>query len=250
MNTVVIVLLCALVMMVAERWRPGRRFEKRQGWWPRALVLNLVQAGSVFVTAMTWDRWLPGLSLLQGDSWSLPLQVIGGYLLITFVYYWWHRARHEVPVLWRWFHQLHHSPARIEIITSFYKHPLEILLNGFLSSFVLYAMLGLSAPAVTMVVLITGVAELFYHWNVRTPYWLGFFFQRPESHCIHHLAGYHRNNYSDLPLWDMLFGTFENPRTQPEQCGFDAAHEIHLMPMLLGQDVHARARHAQQETLS
>ena len=51
---------------------------------------------------------------------------IVGYLVITFVYYWWHRARHEVPILWRCFHQVHHSPQRIEIITSFYKHPVEI----------------------------------------------------------------------------------------------------------------------------
>ena len=29
---------------------------------------------------------------------------------------------------------------------------------------------------------ITGVAELIYHCNIRTPYWLGFIFQRPESH--------------------------------------------------------------------
>jgi sterol desaturase/sphingolipid hydroxylase (fatty acid hydroxylase superfamily) len=50
-----------------------------------------------------------------------------GYFVITFVYYWWHRWRHEVPFLWRWLHQVHHSPARIEIITSFYKHPLEML---------------------------------------------------------------------------------------------------------------------------
>lgn len=30
---------------------------------------------------------------------------------------------------WTIFHQLHHSPARIEILTSCYRHPLEILAN-------------------------------------------------------------------------------------------------------------------------
>ncbi|NJS16279.1 MAG: sterol desaturase family protein, partial [Nostocaceae cyanobacterium CSU_2_110] len=38
------------------------------------------------------------------------------YLTITLVYYLWHRARHEVDFLWRWFHQVHHSPQRIELI--------------------------------------------------------------------------------------------------------------------------------------
>lgn len=250
MSTVMIVLLFGLTMMAIERWRPGRHFEKRQGWWYRATFLNLMQAISVLIGTLTWDRWLPGHSLTPGMHWSLPVQITCGYLLITFVYYWWHRARHEIPVLWRWFHQLHHSPARIEIITSFYKHPLEILCNGFLSSFLLYVVLGLSVHAVTTVILVTGIAELFYHWNVRTPYWLGFFFQRPESHCIHHHAGYHRNNYSDLPLWDMLFGTFENPRHQPEKCGFDNTCETKLLPMLMGHDIHREAAKARKEALS
>ena len=131
----------------------------------------------------------------------------------------------------------HHSPVRVEILTSFYKHPVEILINGFLSAFILYVLLGLSPQAVTITVLITGIAELFYHWNVRTPYWLGFLFQRPESHCLHHRQGYHRNNFSDLPLWDMLFGTFENPRIAPERCGFTDELERQIVPMLLGKDV-------------
>lgn len=237
MNTVLIVLGLAILMMVLERRFTGRQFKAVAGWWPRAIAFNSLQAGCVFVGAQTWDRWLPQLPLLSGQSWPLWGQVAAGYLLITFVYYWWHRARHEVPLLWRSLHQLHHSPVRIEIITSFYKHPLEILINGFLSAFILYVLLGLSVQAVTITVLITGIAELFYHWNVRTPYWLGFFFQRPESHCVHHRQGYHCNNYSDLPLWDMLFGTFENPRIAPERCGFSDELERQIMPMLLGKDV-------------
>ena len=32
--------------------------------------------------------------------------------------------------LWLAFHQVHHSPSRIETITSFYKHPTEIVVTG------------------------------------------------------------------------------------------------------------------------
>ena len=69
---------------------------------------------------------------------------------------------------------------------------------------------------------------------MRTPHWLGYLIQRPESHCVHHQRGRHRNNYSDLPLWDMLFGTFENPRAQPGPCGFAQEAEQQLGPMLVG----------------
>jgi sterol desaturase/sphingolipid hydroxylase (fatty acid hydroxylase superfamily) len=152
-----------------------------------------------------------------------------GHFVITFIYYWWHRARHEVSFLWRWFHQVHHSACRIEVLTSFYKHPVEILVNGVLSSLIVYVLLGLDPVSASLTVALTGLGELFYHWNVKTPYWLGYVFQRPESHCVHHQRGHHTNNFSDLPVWDVLFGTFENPRTQPTPCGFGpppAANEL------------------------
>ena len=63
------------------------------------------------------------------------------YFVATFVFYWWHRWRHEVPILWRWLHQLHHSPQRIEVITSFYKHPLEIAVNSVLSTAIVFVLL-------------------------------------------------------------------------------------------------------------
>ena len=73
--------------------------------------------------------------------------------------------------------------------------------------------------------------------NVKTPHWLGYLIKRPESHCIHHLRGWDRNNYSDLRLWDMMSGTFENPRMQPTPCGFGTDTEQRLASMLVGGNV-------------
>src|SRR6202011_1341529 len=120
--------------------------------------------------------------------------------------------------LWRWVHQVHHSPQRIEVITSFYKHPIEIAANTVLSSATLYLLLGVGPASASLAVLLSGIAELLYHWNVRTPYWMGYFFQRPESHCVHHQEGLHSFNYSDLPLWDLMFGTLKNPREWQRRC--------------------------------
>ncbi|NND60818.1 MAG: sterol desaturase family protein [Gammaproteobacteria bacterium] len=236
MTVILAVLLVALLMLLLERVRPGRRWPQVKGFYPRAVLLNAVQAGFVLIAGLAWDRWFDAAALWHLDA-SLALQVVWGYLLITFVYYWWHRMRHENVFLWRWLHQVHHSPARLEVVTSFYKHPLEIGLNSVLSSLLLYLVLSLSPLAATITSAITGLAELFYHWNVRTPHWLGYLFQRPESHCVHHARGWHRLNYSDLPLWDMLFGTFYNPRGEDFECGFDADRERHLLSMLLGRNV-------------
>ena len=240
MNVPLIVLVTAILMIAIEWVSPGRIFPRTPHWKARALVFNSLQAATSFLGAVTWDLWLPNFYLLNTASLDFWLQVAIGYLLITFVYYWWHRARHQVPFLWRWLHQLHHSPARIEVITSFYKHPLELVVNGLLSSTVLYCLLGLSPSAVVSVVLITGLAELFYHWNIKTPFVLGFIFQRPESHCLHHKKGLHNCNYSDLPVWDMLFGTFVNPNSDTGSCGFAGLRETKVFLMLCGKNINTR----------
>jgi sterol desaturase/sphingolipid hydroxylase (fatty acid hydroxylase superfamily) len=237
MELALLVAPVALLMFSIECFTPRDRVTSPH-WYPRALALSTLQVAIAYLGAATWQHWLPT------PAWSglLPpgLDVAIGYLAITFVYYWWHRARHEVPWLWRSMHQLHHSPVRLELLTSFYKHPAEMLLNGLLSSLILTTFVGLDARAATLAVAVTAIAELFYHWNVRTPWWLGFLVQRPEMHCVHHERGVHTSNFSDLPLWDWLFGTWRNPRERSIPCGFDDQRELQLVALLSGRDVHAQ----------
>lgn len=232
----VVVIGAGLLMMLVEWRQPGRVLPEVSGWWARAVVANVLQLGVVAIATLTWDRAFAESRLLNADDLGPFGGALVGYLVITFVYYFWHRARHRIPLLWRLFHQLHHSPQRIQIITSFYKHPAELLVNGLLSSVILYFLVGLGPVAATYAVMLTGLAELFYHWNVRTPRWLGYLIQRPEMHCVHHQEGLHHFNYGDLPLWDLVFGTFRNPSRFEGRCGF-GDHEHRLVDMLRGRDL-------------
>lgn len=236
MEVFLIVLGAALVMIAIEAARPARNWPRVRGWWARAVVVNLVQVGFVLAAGFAWDRYFSAWRPWSADGLGTTGGALVGYLVITFIYYWWHRWRHEVPVLWRWLHQFHHSPQRIEVITSFYKHPLEIFANSLLSSSIVYLLVGLGPKAGAGAVLLTGLAELFYHWNVKTPVWLGYIIQRPESHCVHHQEGVHHYNFSDLPMWDMLFGTFRNPRCTEFRCGFGDG-ETRVAEMLRGLDI-------------
>ncbi len=71
--------------------------------------------------------------------------------------------------------------------------------------------LGLDPVAAAATGYIAAFYGYFQHMNIRTPRWLGFIIQRPEAHCVHHQRDVHAYNYGDLPVWDMLFGTFRNP---------------------------------------
>jgi sterol desaturase/sphingolipid hydroxylase (fatty acid hydroxylase superfamily) len=225
---------------VLERVIPGWRLPQVRTWPVRVLAINVVQLGVVLLAGVTWERWFASSSILHLSKHLSP--VAGGmlaYFIATFVFYWWHRWRHEHALLWRGFHQIHHSPQRLEVITSFYKHPGEMVVNSLIGGFLVYALMGLSPQAGAVYTLCTALGEFFYHTNVKTPRWVGFFFQRPEMHRIHHQHGRHRNNYGDITWWDMLFGTYENPPEWLHQCGFDDDKEQQLVKMLACKDVHA-----------
>jgi sterol desaturase/sphingolipid hydroxylase (fatty acid hydroxylase superfamily) len=233
-----IILAIGLGFLVVERLWPANTLPRVRAWYPRILLINALQAGIVVVAGASWDRWLSQASLL-GLADRLPAagQALVAYVVSTFVYYWWHRWRHTSEFWWRVCHQLHHSPRRIEVLTSFYKHPVEITLNSILSAAIVYALLGVTVEAAALYTLLTAVAEFFYHWNVRTPGWLGPFFQRPESHRVHHRRNYHTNNYSDLPIFDIIFGTYENPARPVAVCGFVSAREDRFEDLLAFRDV-------------
>jgi len=225
--------------MLLERLIPGWKLPSVRTWPLRVVAINLVQVGVVLLAGVTWERWMSSWSLLHVSAYLSP--VAGGilaYFIATFVFYWWHRWRHESDVLWRLFHQIHHSPQRIELITSFYKHPGEMVVNSLIGSALVYTLLGLSLEGAAVYTACTALGEFFYHTNVRTPQWVGYIFQRPEMHRIHHQYGRHKNNYGDIVWWDMMFGTYENPREFTASCGFDDSREQQLGSMLLYRDVH------------
>lgn len=234
-----IVFVVFALCFVAERLFPGWSLPKVRTWPLRVVLVNLVQLGVVVLAGVTWERWLSSASLFQLSMHVSP--IVGGliaYFIATFVFYWWHRWRHEYDVLWRGFHQIHHSPQRLEVITSFYKHPGEMVVNSIIGSLLVYTLLGLSPEAGAIYTLCTALGEFFYHTSIRTPRWIGYVFQRPEMHRIHHQHGRHRNNYGDIVWWDMLFGTYENPAEWTGHCGFDDEKEQQLGAMLRYRDVH------------
>lgn len=235
-----IVVALGLAAVAIEKFKPARGLPRVPGWLPRVVAFNAAQLGVVLLGGYTWDAWFGGASVFKLGHLGALAGGLLAYLVTTFIYYWWHRARHGVPILWRLFHQLHHSPSRIEVLTSFYKHPLEMAANGVLSAAIVFALLGVSLEAAAINTLLCGLAEFFYHVNMRTPRWVGYIIQRPEMHRIHHERHVHRCNYADLPIWDMLFGTFSNPATVDGlECGFDPALEGQVGRMLAFRDVHA-----------
>ena len=114
-----------------------------------------------------------------------------------------------------------------------------MVVQALMQLFVTVIVLGLDPVAAALVGYVAAFHGMFQHWNVRTPRWLGYFIQRPEAHCEHHRLGVHANNFGDLPLWDLLFGSFRNPTSFDGECGFAAPADRRMLAMLAWRDVNA-----------
>jgi sterol desaturase/sphingolipid hydroxylase (fatty acid hydroxylase superfamily) len=229
-----LILAIAMFFLILERTLPGRELPESPGWYARAAFLNGCQLAIVLLAGAAWNRWFEGHSILS-LSLFLPPCAEGavGWFIGTLVFYWWHRARHDVNLLWRVCHQIHHSPTRIEALTAFYKHPVEIAADSLIASALLFSVLGASSEGAAWYNVYAVFGEFFYHSNLRTPHWVGYFLQRPEHHSIHHQLDVHKFNYGDITWWDRLFGTFRETDEFAPQCGFPSSHELGLGRMLL-----------------
>ena len=224
-----------VVLTILEKYYPHFELHPVEGWWKWIAAIYAFQGLSVILATFTWEYWLQDTSYFKSaHGFHLRDHVtpfIGGFLTYVFntwVFYWWHLARHRVYLLWVTTHQMHHSATRLETITSFYKHPLEIVLDSQIIAIISYSVLGMSPESSIWVSIFSAFGEYIYHMNLRTPEWVGYFFQRPESHRLHHRKNARLNcpNYSDLPLWDILNNTFDNPDPDYfEETGFPNREE-------------------------
>jgi sterol desaturase/sphingolipid hydroxylase (fatty acid hydroxylase superfamily) len=215
-----------------------RRFERARWWRIRSLVVTA--AIFVFATevAALWGKVFGDYHLLNGSRLGTMTGAIVGVLVYQLAHYWYHRAAHHWDWLWRAGHQMHHSAESLDAFGAYYLHPIDAAFFTTWSSLVFFPLLGLSIKSALLATFFLSFNTMFQHANIATPHWLGYLIQRPESHIVHHARGVHRYNYADLPIIDMLFGTFRNPKTlKTHEVGFYTGASSRIFEMMIGKDV-------------
>lgn len=234
--------LTYLAMLAVEKWQPARRFPARPGWtWIGIAFLLLLGTVSTVVPLAVPQRWLAAHRWIDGTGLGVAGGTVVGYVVLSGAMYAYHRSMHGVDLFWRLTHQIHHSPQRVDMSGSVLFHPVEMVLQVLLQLFVTLVVLGLDPLAAALTGYVAAFYGMFQHWNVNTPRWLGYIIQRPEAHCEHHRKGVHAFNYGDLPVWDLMLGTFRNPETFEGECGFEAPGDRRIGAMLAFRDVNAPA---------
>lgn len=235
--TLVIIITVFLCVFTLEVIAPASKNHCDRRWMILASGISLFQSITTIGAGVFFVEFFSHISVYNFSYLHNITQGILGFLLTSFVAYWWHRAMHKFDLLWRLFHQLHHSPRRIEALTSFYMHPFDGIAATFINAVCCYLVLGLNAYGTGVSLILAALYNIYIHADIKTPYFLGFIIQRPEMHRVHHKHMHHSQNYG-LAILDLLFGTFSNPKEYVEEVGFDEARENRIYEMLKNKDVY------------
>lgn len=185
----------------ARRWRANA--------WLGALAAAVVR-GAIVPALVAVARRRAGQGLLAHVPRAL--RPVVGLVALDGIIWLWHRANHDVALLWR-FHAQHHTDPDLDVTTAARFHPGELVLS-IVPRCAAVAALGVGPRTVVAYELLMQVATFFHHANLRLPAWLDRWLAAvvvtPRMHGIHHSRRPDElgSNWGViLTLWDRLAGT-------------------------------------------
>ena len=227
-----------LLALALEWWRPHALLRPAWGtnlglWAIDSLVMASVCGACAWLVA-SWAA-SEGLGLLAwaggaGTWWAVAISLLG----LDAVSYGWHRANHQLPLLWR-LHQVHHGDTSFHVTTALRFHPGELIL-ALPVRLTAVVLLGLPPEGVLVFELVFAVANLLEHGNFDLPPRLEPGVERllvtPALHRAHHASNWReldKNFGTVFSIWDRLGGTFhagepERPVVTglPDRAGLEA----------------------------
>jgi sterol desaturase/sphingolipid hydroxylase (fatty acid hydroxylase superfamily) len=152
------------------------------------------------------------LTIPEGAVWAWVLCFLG----VDFLYYWFHRASHEVNAFWA-AHVVHHQSEEYNLSVALRQGALQ----GWFS-WVFYLPLALLGFPPLMFLTVSSVNTLYQFWiHTRVIGRLGpleLVFNTPSNHRVHHARNpkyVDRNHGGTLIVWDRLFGTYKGEEEEP-----------------------------------
>jgi len=235
----IIVMSIFFALMIGEELFPGRPLPKIKYWKIKGVTAFIIYLFLSSYLPLFWNEYLGSYQIINmttlGDYWGALVAL----LIYELGVYIWHRSMHKSNLLWRVFHQMHHSAERVDTYGAFFFSPMDMIGFTFLTSLAMVWIGGFTVQATIYAIYGATFLAVIQHSNIKTPHWMGYIFQRPESHSLHHAKNVHAFNYSDLPLFDIIFGTFRNPKQFASETGFYDGASSRIGEMLLFKDINS-----------
>lgn len=211
--------LLAIATLV-EIFRPGKKlkFKSTLGnfiYMPIALTLGATLLGPLIGWAnIKIPHDVINLRSLDKSWWSGAVIGLSYLVLFDFFYYWFHRAQHQIPFMWR-FHMVHHTDENVSASSVGRHHWMEDAFRYFfITAPLIIIMDGSNQISIAAMgfVIFNGVLM---HWN--TSFRFGFLEKliiTPAYHRIHHSIEekhYDKNFGVFTQTWDKVFNTRHVP---------------------------------------
>lgn len=238
----VVVGLWFLALFVLERWRPAAQPHLAEPGWRRLARNAVLWAANTVLSPLVV---LPISALAAGAVpgwrpawWSGTGGLLLDLALLDCLLYWWHRANHVVPLLWR-FHAVHHLDRFLDTTSAVRFHAGEVALSALARAGAIM-LLAIPLGSVLVFEMLVLMAAMFHHSNLRLPpaleRVLSLLMVTPSIHWVHH----HRRridtdaNYCTiLSLWDRLFASrSRHLRTPDMPIGVEGREEEDLLGLL------------------
>ena len=227
-------------VIVLERQFPFAPVFARVGGMIKNLALGMINAGLspiiVIPVTLLAAQWAPQWRPVGLANWGgLAIDV----LILDFWIYWWHRANHMVPLLWR-FHEVHHLDEHLDATTGLRFHFGEVVLSSLVRAAVVFVF-AIPLGSVLVFEIMVFLAAVFQHSNIKLPPRiegiLSWLIVTPSIHWRHHHADRRDTDSSYatiLSVWDRLFASQSDyRRTSHMQLGVENSHDVAIQNLLL-----------------
>ena len=186
------------------------------------------------------SRWATDSALDWRPGWFngwFPIAI--DILILDFLIYWWHRANHVFPILWR-FHKIHHLDEFLDVTSSVRFHFGEVLLSACFRALII---LSLDIPLASVLAFegMVLLADDFQHSNLslekNREKAISELLVTPSIHWVHHhaLCSDTASNYGTIfSFWDPLFRSRSPTLRSPEmKIGVETQSDLGFLALLI-----------------
>ena len=175
------------------------------------LTGNIIVSFLIKGTTLAFHIFLYQFKIFEVSAFApLWFQWLITFVLIDFVFYFYHRYSHRSRFLWA-IHMSHHSSEEMNFAVSFRQAWLGPISK--IPFFMILPIVGLDPMMIAVAGVLSTLWGIFGHTQVINKLGLlEWVFNTPSHHRVHHGSNiqYIDKNYGNLLIiWDRLFGTFE-----------------------------------------
>ena len=175
------------------------------------LTGNIIVSFLIKGTTLAFHIFLYQFKIFEVSAFApLWFQWLITFVLIDFVFYFYHRYSHRSRFLWA-IHMSHHSSEEMNFAVSFRQAWLGPISK--IPFFMILPIIGLDPMMIAVAGVLSTLWGIFGHTQVINKLGLlEWVFNTPSHHRVHHGSNiqYIDKNYGNLLIiWDRLFGTFE-----------------------------------------